>query len=442
MRKGVRHRGMLAVALLGTLPLLGLSRAGAAEDPSAEERVPDDKRVELLRFLADRNEVNYRKIKTWQVTYQFVDRYQHTLRPVVSPPPAGAAAGSAAVPKPEPQEVIVVRHGVVDLALDVAGDRFWVHYQEDGSKTQFESLDGKKTFKPGEWYTPITRTAIVTADSITDLTDIRKGPLRDFPDDPFWVGWQSGRVAERKDHPSHMRQNQLNELIDPRHFYTPSGARLYFEELNTYADGLEGKYGAEVAARLGRDITIIKRGNMGEKEYIFSVYLTGSHMPPGHERAQWVERFSERAGFLPVEMTTYVPLGKVCTHRVWVYQDVQGIFIPKEYHLTHRPEMGGNRLVLDRHLVLVKSKLNAPLPEGIFSPEEGLPLARGDRFADRIDQRLFVHDGSQLVAASQYNPATGQQQIWGRAYLVWGGTGALAVAGAWFAWRRMRRKAA
>jgi hypothetical protein len=416
-----------------------LATATGAAPP--EERVPDEKRVEVFRFLAARNEANYRKIETWQGSYRFVDRFPRPAVPDPIAPPMGGVPKLPPEAKAEPKKMVVIREGVVEFALDMAADKLWVNCREDGSTARLVTPDEKETYKPGSTYGPVTRTAIITADSIVEMhPSLKFGPLRDFPDDPFHLGQQGGRLAERRLHPDNMRRNQSNEIVDPRHFYRHAG-KLYSEHLHAYADQLEGKFGAEAAARLNRDCGILKRRNAGDDEYIITIYFTGSGVPPEYERMKGVFRLSERSGFLPVEITQYLPLDEVASYQSWIYRSIDGIHIPKEFHYTHNDNRN-KRLVLDRHLVLVEAKLNQPIPAEVFSTEGGLQLARGDRFVDRIEQRLLVHDGAGLVAATQYDPVAGGAKSRTRIYLALGSAVLLGLVCVWVARRKVRRPAA
>jgi len=432
---------VVASILWGAL-LVGFTKAASG---GAEERVPDEKRAEVLRFLAARNEANYRKIETWKGSYRFVDRFPHRAIPAeLLSRQKTADAKRSAPPNPHVQKLFLIREGVIEFAVDTAADRYWVSYREDGSKARLVTPDGKETRKPSPGYAPLARMAVVTADSaIETLPDVKFGPLPDFPEDPLRLGGKSGRLAERKVLPDYLRISDSTEIIDPRRFYAV-GPRLLWQELPGYADQLDGKFGAEATAIARRDFSVARTGAPGNEEYLVRFKYTARGFTPripGQPTA--VFRFCESAGFLPVEHTWYEPTGEVRSYRSWIYQEVDGIRIPKEFHFTMNGEAGDSRwtpLILDRHLVLAETRLNERIPAEQFSIE-GVELAKGDRFVDRIEQKLYVHEGRELIPAAEYDPATagGLRKRTGM-YVLGASVLVMAFVGAMIARRAFRRR--
>lgn len=430
----MKHRRMLrAAALCGGLALAAtLLGCGVAVGAPEEETLPVEQCVATLKFLAAQNEGNYRKIQTWQTTYRFVERSAEKIS--VPPVPIEPAPGAGPLP---PQlgklvDVLAVREGQAKIALDMAADKLWVRYQEDKSKTRLFTPDGKTAAPLPPDYKPRDQETILTAGGMTTfLHNIQQGPLPGHKEDPMHVGGKSGRIARREAYRPEVRWSDTGELIDPRRFFSVGGVSLLFEALKVDADGL-----VKEPARAEPLIRLTKTGGPGQTRYVLTLKYRNGTPDDDNVGMPWqFIRFSEPDGFLPVEECMHDRDGSPQVTRSWVYRLIDGIRIPEEFHYKF-VSTPGTDLRLDRHLVLVEARLNQPIPAGTFS-EEGLDLARGDRYVDDIAKTLQVHDGKLLVPPEEYRAVEGRS--WALSYFFWGGLVLAVAAAALAVWERRRQ---
>jgi hypothetical protein len=373
---------------------------------AADEAVTGDERIAVLKMLAARNEANFRKIETWKATYRCIDRSPGTID-VVQPPGKPGDAIASVPAKPEQREVFMIREGLVDIALDVAGDRLWTDFREDASKTQALDPRTKETVKKPDYYQGYQQRTVVTPDSEIEFRpNVKFGAVPDVQVDPVALsGGNPGRLAERKAYGPTLKSNQTGAIIDARHFYM-EGRSYIWEHLNINVDALLGKYGNDTRAWFDQHTKIIRRGAPGALEYEVTNQYHGDPQLDAIGLPTSITTYSERNGFLPVEKRKLGRSGELNLVRSWRYRQVEGILVPAEYRYTLNAFKDGKTdkgafLVLDRHLLLVEAKLNGPLPAELFGPD-GMKFQRGDRLIDRIEQKLYVHDGRAIVPAETY----------------------------------------
>jgi len=411
--------GIVVLILFGNRMIL------AADDKNVEQ-IKGDERIAVLRFLAAHNEANYRKIETWRGKYHFIDRFPEKIQ---------LASKQKKPPQQfEERDVIAIREGTVEFALDIAADKLWSEYQEDGSKARFLTLDGKEKITPLK-YAPADEKQILTADRLTKLrADIKFGPLPEYSDDPHHMRKTSSRLAQQDNYRVHERISDLVMRLDPRRFYSTNNAYPVYKELSNFADALMGGYGVEERERVSRVLEIDKDGAPGAREY--KVTMRFFTRRPEDEQGLQTEiiRFREQNDFLPIEQTYYAKEGgKIHQHRSWIYQRTNGVFIPKEFHITIY-SLGSDTLTLDRHLRFVEGVLNEPLSANTFALDH-LGLERGDRLEDKVEKKLYVSDGNKLLPAEQFTADTKQPtRNHSSRWFVWLNVGLLsAVLSFWIA---------
>jgi hypothetical protein len=427
-----RSQFLLSLACIGSVAALSLVPGGSRADTGdgkTVEQIKGDKRIEVLRFLASRNESNYRKIETWRGKYHFVDR---------SPKRIEIAKDKKTEPQQiERRDVMAIREGIVEFALDMSSDKLWSEYQEDASKAKFLSLNGKETITPHSYH-PVVAKQILTSDRLTKLrSDLQFGPLTEYPDDPHHVQQTSSRLAQQDAYRLHERISDLDMRLDPRRFYSTNNAFPVYKELSNFVLSLTGEYGAEERERVSRVLEVAKGGAPGAHEYKVTMrFFTNG---PEDEKGLQTEviRFEEQSGFLPIEQTYYAKEGgRVCQHRSWIYQRTDEVLVPKEFHITIY-SFDTDRLVLDRHLQFVEGVLNEPLLESTFSTDH-LGLERADRLEDKVEKRLYISDGNKLLAAEQYAIATKKHPE--RWFLWLNGSLLLAALTVWLGRRHLRSR--
>jgi hypothetical protein len=407
----------------------------------ADEAVTGDHRIGVLKMLAARNEANFRKIETWQGTYRFIDRSRRRVDiPQVSGKAGGGNPGGAA-PKREQRDAIMIREGAVDIALDVAADKLWTDLREDASKMQVFQPDTREAVKKPDDYLGYEQRTVVTPDSEIELRpNVKFGPISDAKDDPVALsGGTPGRLAERKAVGRTLKTNQTRAIVDPRHFYI-EGQAFIWDNLNLNVDALLGNLGPDARSWGDQHTRITKSGVPGALEYRVTREF---HSDPERDAiglVTLVTTYSERDGFLPVDERTLARSGELNLARSWRYRQVDGILVPAEYRYTlnsfkDNKAARGAFLVLDRRLLLVEAKLNAALPEALFGAE-GMKLERGDRLMDRIEQKLYVHDGRGIVPAETYLKSPGRKWRW----LLCGNLVVLIAITAFLVWRRRFRR--
>lgn len=382
----IRNIGHIFRGAAALLLIFSAGSASRADEDKPVEQIKGDARIEVLRFLAAHNEANYRKIETWRGKYHFVDRFPQRIQ----------LADKKVPVRQQMRDVITILEGTAEFALDMDSDKLWSECKEDGAKTKFLSLDGKEAITP-RVHRPVDMKVIAEADRVTKLSNIKYGPLPEHPEDPHHVRKTSARLARRDAYRPLERLRDLGDRLDPRRFYS-TGTSLEWEELRLHVKALTGGDGEEVRARVDRVTEVEKIGSPGTMEYKITMrYFTGG--PKDEEGLAWdVTRFAEIAQYLPIEHTLFTRTGKIHEHRSWIYQSLDGVLIPKEFHLTINEARKGE-LELDRHLKFVEGFLNEPLPEDTFSTDH-LGLTKGERLEDKIENRLYVSDGTSLLPAS------------------------------------------
>ena len=371
---------------------------------SAEEKIEGDDRIAVLKMLAARNEANYKKIKTWQSTYHFVERVPQSLPVPVSPEENRGAADSSKQPQVEMREIIGIREGTVEMALDVAQDKLWVAFKEDPKKTRLLSKETGKTLPLHKGYKGLAQETIVAPDSMIDFRPHQlRGPVPGLEnqDDPLYEPGDNTRMAERKEVPRTLHGRALDSIIDPREFYS-AGSQFTWVPLKSQVACFLGKFGEDDRRWVDEHTEIAKTGAPGKVEYLVTTRYHQLSRPELDAKGlvAYVRRFSEHDGFLPVEVRVLQRSGEMKSIRELSYRRIDGVWVPKTYRYVFNrfkdPGLGtGPSLVLDRHLSLVDIRLNEPIDEARYSADS-LSLHRGDRFVDRIENRLFVHDGKSL----------------------------------------------
>jgi len=434
-RFGTRCRpALLAAALLASV-------ANASFAP-ADEAVTGDDRIAVLKMLAARNEANCRKIETWKGTYRFIDRLPGKMDVPLVPPKPGEGKPGVMPATPEQREVFMIREGLVDMALDVAGDRLWTDFREDASKTQVLDPSTRQSIRKPEYYQGRQQRTVVTPDSEIEFKpNVKYGAVAGVQDDPVRLsGDNPGRLAERKAYGPTLKAIQIHAIVDPRNFYK-DGRNSLWQLLSQDADALLGKFGDETRAWLDQHTKITKRGAPGALEYeVMNQYRTSEPDLDAMGLPTSITTYSERNGFLPVEKRKLGRSGEVNLVRSWRYRDVDGILVPAEYHYTFNAFKDqkmdkGAFLVLDRCLLLVEAKLNGPLPNELFGPE-GMKLERGDRLIDQIEQKLYVHDGRGIVPAEMYL----KSPRWKGRWLLWANAVLLIAVATFLVWKWRSRR--
>jgi hypothetical protein len=424
----------LAVAIAPCL-VSGVDAFGADEEKAVE--VAGAERIAVLRFLAARNQANYQKIETWRGKYGSIERFPQKLQLAPkSGKPAGDEAGSP--PEIEIRDVIAFREGLVEFALEMAGDKLWSDYKENASKARFLLADRKELITPLA-YTPAVEKQILTADRLTTLSGHKVyGPLHDQPNDPHHQQNTSSKLAVRNGYRAEERNVDLGLRLDPRRFYYLGSPQPVFEELELYAKSLEGAYGAEAQARTSNLTRITRLGGPGKREYtVTSQFVSGR---PEDEKGLDTQnsRFAEESGFLPVEQT-YTSGGDrtVLQRRTWVYQRTAGIWIPQSFRFTSVGR-GSTSPASERLLTCLEAVLNEELPAETFSVDR-LGLAKGDRLVDKVEQSLYVSDGNSLTLVGYSQPPRPASR-WAPSLMLGIGACVLALVGA-VIWRTFRRRA-
>jgi hypothetical protein len=416
-QRNLRPFSFVCVGTIALLQFISGSRTAWTADDKTVEQIQGDERIEVLRFLASHNEANYRKIETWRGKYHFIDRLPQKIQLAIKQ--------KSSPQQFEMRDVIMIREGTMEFALDVAADKLWSEYQEDASKTKFLSLDGREEITPNN-YQPVNEKEILTADRLTKLSDMRYGPLPHHPDDPNHVRKSSSRLARVEAYGRGERIRDLGERLDPRRFYS-TGTVPMWEKLNSGIRALTGGDGAERRELVSRYKKIIKSGLPGEREYKVTMrYFSG----PTKEEQKFpleVTRFAEQNQYLPIEYILFRQEGgHIHQYRSWIYQNTNGALIPKEFHLIFNGLEDG-KLILDRHLRFVEGVLNEPLPEETFSTDH-LGLTKGERLEDKVENRLYVSVGDKLLPAPQYAAAIASEKYSAWWWLLVWFSGALLIA--------------
>jgi len=424
-RKVLCQSGVACLSVVAVWLLLSEGRAVETDNDKNVEQIKGDDRIAVLRFLAAHNEANYRKIQTWRGKYHFVERFPYKM---------SLPAKDAKSP-PLTRDVLMIREGTAEFVLDMAADKLWSDCQEDPSKTRFLSLDGKEEFKPSHPF-PFKKKEILTADRWTQLSDVPYGPLPEHPEDPHRVRQTSSRLARRDVLQPNERFRDPTDRLDPRRFYS-TGTVLVWESLGHYSiRALTGEDGEEVRAWVSRTLEISKSGPPGVREYKITKRLRESGRPVDEkETAMTITRFAEKDQYLPIEHKFLSKEGMLHQYRSWIYQRINDILIPKEFHITFN-ETSNGKLISDRHLRFIDGVLNEPLPDEDAFSIDRLGLTKGERLEDKVENRLYVSDGNKLVPASEYS-ATARSKHSNKSWLLAIGSGFLLITLAIF-WVRRR----
>ncbi len=113
-------------------------------------------------------------------------------------------------------------------------------------------------------------------------------------------------------------------------------------------------------------------------------------------------RFDGRVGFNITSDVAKEGNGRTPIWTHWEYAEYDGVFVPKAIIRVVAHE-DGQHLAFQRNLELQTCKVNGPLHPDGFSYKR-LGLKDGERVVDRIENKLYLLDKDQLVAAEQYEP--------------------------------------
>jgi hypothetical protein len=215
------------------------------------------------------------------------------------------------------------------------------------------------------------------------------------------------RVVLRR--PSRDKSAYSGHFHDARDFFRPeSNVPTYWEMCARYAKQIRDR---KLPPGIARDHVRLHTGISIVKKDGRTLYRVRSHyfrQPEGKEEVYVVETiFDASVGMNVVSYALIMAGDKLHKQRLLQYRNQDGIYIPMDvvWKSWDLYEPGAKFPRIARHFVLKESTLNERIDPKTFTLEE-FGLRYGDRYADYIEKKQSIFDGTKLVPAKdfQLNP--------------------------------------
>ena len=342
--------------------------------------------LEPLGMLASQVRGNYELIKTWDGSYEFVDKFYFSSdMPRVD--------SHDAIPADPSSGYWSISRGVVEFQWDVASDQLHVLYAPNKPHEYVHSATGRRVKRSdvGDIYH-----WILTPEHWIEFgANVELGQREGFPHVAS-VGSTGGRIATRN---IRRQADRFTRVVHPQDFFS-NGGMPFWRTCELYSDALRGGRTLEEKKHVKENITLVQRTSKQGTEYV----LTNKYPRRGGEEDVKIVQttFDSSVGFLP---TSWVrSTGKVVTDkRTFSYKNVSGVFIPAEFkRVKYKMVKPGLTLpTISRTFTLKQSTLNEEISPKHFSIEQ-LGLKYGERMLDEIENQLYVMDKSGLVPVEQF----------------------------------------
>jgi hypothetical protein len=370
----------------------GIGFACADDHPQYGRKVEATARAETLELLAREMRASYAKLKTWRGTYAITELIRR----------AGDGQFMPGNRRPEEQWTDAELPDSLMAKLPLEKNSEGIHWTLTTAIAMFNIDNTAGKFR-GEFDSSeppvyidlptntrvrsIIRTGpvrywIFTPDAAIQFdTQRREGQLQGFPE---IQSLPLGRVVHRK---ALKAATRGNVFFYPRGFLTHVTYRQH--ENRTYADYCERAAGYLRGDGKTRDIWD-KATSIYVNDELPPIYTEIFHTSDGSED---IRRYDGKVGFHVVLFSQKIK-GELFSHIVTTFRNETGIPIPetREWTLNQESPQGLMKPFSVRSETLVKSETNVDIPESDFSMDR-FQLKYGDRLADEIEKRLFVHDG-------------------------------------------------
>jgi len=226
------------------------------------------------------------------------------------------------------------------------------------------------------------------------ISSLKYGPLPKFSSDPTHLSGGTTALASKEILTEWGIFNPTDEIIDPMEFFRAQNQTEIWDSLKMSADCIEGSFGKEYQSRCRR-LTSVERLNSGDVRVVLK-YSKSDDLEKDDVAMADTFVFSETKGFLPIFFESINATGG-CIRRIkWDWMQEEGIWLPMTLEQDFRDERGANVL----HRILRKKilEINDESLPGFRG--DNLPLQKGDRLYDKIEGKLFVHDGASLEEVS------------------------------------------
>ncbi len=361
------------------------------------EDIPSAKLPELLRQIADANERNISRIDRWHAKYEFEDTFEQRI---ITAPPRGLNSGVSAVagtPAPT-SDATITRYGHVEFYFDADANRFLLSYDEDASRVKAVLKNGGEMYAAA--YTPFKMQVLRSGrEQIKMISSVEFGPLPNFHNDPNHLSGASGRLATRNTIGVGELHNVSDEVIDPKELFQCQVGNTIAWTFRSVADAIEGRIGADQQRRAIRLSSARK-----EREMItVTICYCSSPVTSPQDILTSIDEFTFATDRLdvPIKFVSVDPNQDLVTEkREWEWQkdSTSEAFIPQAYRITLRARNTG-QLVVDRLLTLQSFDVNRELIAALY--DETIPLQRGDRVRDAVNNDLLLYDGKKLISVNE-----------------------------------------
>lgn len=332
--------------------------------------IPFDEIAKTLDMLAERAEQNYKKMATWNGTYDLAEE---------------ATVG--------PERVHRVTHAAIDFFAEPAKDRIRIDYREV-EPTKFTD-NHYVTAGPLEarW---IRTPEYLLRFPVSQLRDSIEGfPRIEGLRAPFRVLYREPSKAAE--------QYTAQGYIDPLCFFGNDHERSW-QTCRRYADTIRGKRGTRPQEDAKRYLTLHQRRKGEGTEYV----LDNRYKPSGNG-SELI--FSTEAGY-NLTLESVIFSGQPVQTQEFTFRKERDVFIPQkvEFKQYYEQEATAPKSPPAQHrlFTLTKSQVNEPIDPAVFEATS-LALREGDRMVDWIEHRMMVFDGKQFVPADKFKPETTKQ---------------------------------
>lgn len=347
---------------------------------------PVDDKVAVLRMIHSRSIANWEQLKTWSGVFTFQERMyldEERARPFLF----NAKEGTD--PKPPLRKEV---SGTVSFKTDVEQNAVFIDFH-CMLPTITEAETGRVVDFPATEY---HRQSIIKADDYLHFQpNIEHGRFRDGPK----VGSRSGRAAFR-DPLEETAGQQNGYLVDPRQFFMWSN-KTCWDWMGFLADRLEESTGTELEQVVHESIRVLRGGSDENPQWRVVLESPGSR---GATITQTIT-IDATSGFNAVDVVTKKDGSRTLDHWKWEYEEREGIALPASVRYV-QPTPDGKKIYFERNLHLTDCVLNKPVPAEEFTVA-AFGLVDGERFMDRVDNRLYlVKDGEFVEAVASISSAS------------------------------------
>jgi RNA polymerase sigma factor (sigma-70 family) len=352
--------------------------------------VAPGERQQIIDHLAALSSGNFNKIKTWQGSYNYVQR-QYLDNQFVAQFLAGAGLGAdKSAPQFKPEPLIQEFDSVLTFAADVGSDSMYRDIETH--RMRFLRIGTDEEVRIPN-VGPADGRSILTPNAYLIFNPKERATSAFLPDHP--EAQQKRRVERFPVQEARMREGGKS---DPRSFFKFDPVNFFWSGLELYIRAFRGDLGAEPKKLVEERLKISQADGPGGRWYRDQMGFTAPNQPTLWVTTLW----SPLAGYNPVQIVKSfdTPDGKLQSTIEWHWKVIDNVYMPSTIKESNFPPTGGPPSK-EQVSKLKNCVLNAPLDPHQFD-EQGLGAADGDLVLNHLERVAYIIRGGKPVKLASF----------------------------------------